>query len=124
MPTSNGFKTPSMPAMADVGSNRSLTASIPSPATIPEPGSAKIGGTHTPSKLSMPKPVKGVGQRTLPGALPGNPVQKVQQMQGGVPANPKMKQQRMQAIQNYVARLGSGKAEAPGAFLQSIAHMF
>lgn len=122
MPTSNGFTTPAMPAMADVGSNRALTSTLPSPATLPEPGASKIGGSRLPTKLNIKAPtLAGQPQRTLP-TVNFTPKQ-AQQPISTVPLNDTTKQQRMQALQNYVSRLNAGSAEHPAAFLQSISHL-
>lgn len=121
MPTSNGFTTPSMPAMAEPGSNRALTATLPSPAKIPDPGSSKIGGSRVSTKVKVSPVAPAVGQnsRTLP-----VPKMSSQVMTPKIPLNKNTQQQRISAIQSYVGRLGSGKAESPAAFLQSIAHLF
>lgn len=122
MPNSNGLVTPSMPAMATPGSNRSLNAGLPSPASIPQPGSSKIGGSRPSTKMksnttqTAPRSIlAGTGGvvRTRPAVA----------VKTSVPLQKDTKQLRAQAIQNYTSRLGSGKAESPSAFLKSLAQI-
>lgn len=125
MANSNGLNTPSIPAMAEVGSNRSLNAGLPSPATIPQPGSAKIGGSRPSIKMKVPSQQQKPAQRSLTpgtgGVVKARPQQFVPKLSPKLPLNQKTKQQRMQAVQGYVARLGSGQAESPAAFLKGMA---
>ena len=126
MPTSNGFTTPSMPAMAEPGSNRSLVSSLPSPAALPNPGSSKIGGSRVPTKIKAPVQAQRQIQTPIVGSrsLPSSKVPVPPQVAPKIQVNKGTQQQRMAAIQDYVSRLGSGKAESPAAFMQSIAHLF
>ena len=117
MANSNGFVTPTMSAMAEPGSNRALTASLPSPATIPSPGSSKIGGSR-PSLTPKTSKVQNVTTRALPGSKVLAP-----QFNAPVPLDKNKKQQRTNAIKQYHQRLMAGHAEAPAAFLQSISHL-